>query len=223
MPEHLRSTVYAFDRCFEGALGATAAPLVGLVAERTFDFSGNLGQSVDAAQAAALSNAHALGKAMLLLLILPWGFDFFVYFGEPLHSNICYKIEGYASDAVNLFCRKGSCSPCASPRPDICLCMACFIAETLRPGLQCPPINTSCAQAYTLQQEAIATGAKVVVVPICIPIQALTHVRWAAAEQPRMCMCSQHIIEVLDGRHALHSLPACHSGSHAGISYVLAS
>ena len=37
----------------------------------------------------------------------------------------------------------------------------------------------------------------------CIPRQAQTHVRWAAAEQPRMCMCSQHMIEVLFGRHAL--------------------
>lgn len=84
MPEHLRSTVYAFDRCFEGALGATAAPLVGLVAERAFGFSGNLGQSVD--EARSLSNAHALGNAMLVLLLLPWGFDFFVYFGETLHT-----------------------------------------------------------------------------------------------------------------------------------------
>ena len=29
VPEQLRSTVYAFDRSFEGAVGATAAPLVG--------------------------------------------------------------------------------------------------------------------------------------------------------------------------------------------------
>jgi hypothetical protein len=29
VPEQLRSTVYAFDRSFEGAIGATAAPLVG--------------------------------------------------------------------------------------------------------------------------------------------------------------------------------------------------
>ena len=134
VPEHLRSTVYAFDCCFEGALGAPAAPLVGLVAERTFGFSGTLGQSVDAAQAEAhsLSNAHALGKAMLVLLLLPWGFDFFVYFGETLYFLISvYKIDGHASDAVNLLCRKGRCSPWAGTRPDICLYMACFIAGTL--------------------------------------------------------------------------------------------
>lgn len=29
VPEHLRSTVYAFDRSFEGAVAACAAPLVG--------------------------------------------------------------------------------------------------------------------------------------------------------------------------------------------------
>ena len=29
VPEQLRSAVYAFDRSFEGAVGATAAPLVG--------------------------------------------------------------------------------------------------------------------------------------------------------------------------------------------------
>jgi hypothetical protein len=30
VPEHLRSVVYAFDRSFEGAIAACAAPLVGL-------------------------------------------------------------------------------------------------------------------------------------------------------------------------------------------------
>ncbi len=29
VPEQLRSAIYAFDRSFEGAVGATAAPLVG--------------------------------------------------------------------------------------------------------------------------------------------------------------------------------------------------
>ncbi len=87
VPDHLRSTVYAFDRCFEGALGATAAPLVGLLAEKAFGFSGTLGQSADAAQATALSNAHALSRAMLVLLLLPWGFDFLVYFGTALHLH----------------------------------------------------------------------------------------------------------------------------------------
>ena len=73
-------------------MGATAAPLVGLVAEKTFGFSGTLGLSVDAAQAEALSNARALGRAMLVLLLLPWGFDFFVYFGETPHPSFCTNL-----------------------------------------------------------------------------------------------------------------------------------
>eukprot|EP00884_Botryococcus_braunii_P002021 jgi/Botrbrau1/1181/Bobra.0162s0063.2 len=36
VPVDLRSTVYAFDRCFEGAVGACAAPLVGYIAETFF-------------------------------------------------------------------------------------------------------------------------------------------------------------------------------------------
>ena len=34
VPEALRSRVYAFDRCFEGAVAAFSGPLVGIVAAR---------------------------------------------------------------------------------------------------------------------------------------------------------------------------------------------
>jgi hypothetical protein len=41
VPPAQRNLVYAFDRCFEGAVAACAAPLVGALAERMFGFSGS--------------------------------------------------------------------------------------------------------------------------------------------------------------------------------------
>ena len=42
VPPHLRNMIYAFDRCFEGAIAACAAPLVGLLAEKMFGFTVSL-------------------------------------------------------------------------------------------------------------------------------------------------------------------------------------
>ncbi|KAL6771840.1 hypothetical protein ACKKBG_A28005 [Auxenochlorella protothecoides x Auxenochlorella symbiontica] len=70
VPEQLRSTIYAFDRSFEGAIGAFGAPLVGLTAERCFGFSGTVGAGRDDAESAR--NARALGDALLVMLALPW-------------------------------------------------------------------------------------------------------------------------------------------------------
>jgi hypothetical protein len=146
VPEQLRSAVYAFDRSFEGAIGATAAPLVGgasvysgdlaklgrvflqgcddtaallsvlghrvdplgtlvsapwvlalhigalikhlirraltgIVAEEVFGFKGSLADSAVPDPALQLHNARALGNAMLILLLVPWGLDFFFYCG----------------------------------------------------------------------------------------------------------------------------------------------
>ncbi len=39
VPPHLRNMIYAFDRCFEGAIAACAAPLVGMLAEKMFGFT----------------------------------------------------------------------------------------------------------------------------------------------------------------------------------------
>lgn len=87
VPEQLRSAVYAFDRSFEGAVGATAAPLVGLVAEKVFGYAGSLGGGVAQDAALVLANARALGNSMLILLLVPWGLDFFFYCGKA--CSIC--------------------------------------------------------------------------------------------------------------------------------------
>lgn len=39
VPPHMRNLIYAFDRSFEGAIAASGAPLVGILAEKAFGFS----------------------------------------------------------------------------------------------------------------------------------------------------------------------------------------
>eukprot|EP00884_Botryococcus_braunii_P017444 jgi/Botrbrau1/4383/Bobra.105_2s0029.1 len=58
VPEQLRTSVFAFDRCFEGAVGSTAGPLVGLQEH----------------------NARALGNAMLGILLFFWVLCITFYF-----------------------------------------------------------------------------------------------------------------------------------------------
>ena len=40
VPERIRTSVYAFDKCIAGAVGALSAPLIGVLAERLFAFKG---------------------------------------------------------------------------------------------------------------------------------------------------------------------------------------
>ena len=63
VPESQRSSIYAFDRCFEGAISALSAPLVGLIAERWFHYTSNFHGSTPKQQ---LSNASALGDGLLV-------------------------------------------------------------------------------------------------------------------------------------------------------------
>ena len=81
VPERLRSSVFAFDRSFETAIGALAGPIVGALSPK-FGFRGTIkpgGAGVD--QAALDANAKALGNAMLVMMVVPWALCGLAYFG----------------------------------------------------------------------------------------------------------------------------------------------
>eukprot|EP00270_Netrium_digitus_P010480 TRINITY_DN3257_c1_g1_i1.p1 TRINITY_DN3257_c1_g1~~TRINITY_DN3257_c1_g1_i1.p1 ORF type:complete len:399 (+),score=62.68 TRINITY_DN3257_c1_g1_i1:33-1199(+) len=68
VPVHLRTSIYALDRAFEGGLAAMAAPAVGLLAERVFGYRSDMiipenGSPVE---------ARALGKGLFTLMAFPW-------------------------------------------------------------------------------------------------------------------------------------------------------
>ncbi|KAI7839840.1 hypothetical protein COHA_006425 [Chlorella ohadii] len=79
VPPAQRNLVYAFDRCFEGAVAACAAPLVGTLAERVFGFSGS--GTVTRDRPTDLANAAALGNALLCFLLVPWTITLVLYTG----------------------------------------------------------------------------------------------------------------------------------------------
>ena len=96
VPADLRSSVYAFDRGFEGAVGALATPLVGVVASRVFGFEGSLAgggggghssssssgsdsSASSAPSALNLPQARALASALVLCSVVPWALCFCTY------------------------------------------------------------------------------------------------------------------------------------------------
>ncbi|KAK9861788.1 hypothetical protein WJX84_005582 [Apatococcus fuscideae] len=79
VPARLRNMVYAFDRCFEGAIAALAAPLVGYLAEHGFGFKGDAARTGDPQE--DTRRAVALGGALFWFMVLPWVFSTTLYFG----------------------------------------------------------------------------------------------------------------------------------------------
>jgi MFS family permease len=71
VPRSLFSQVYAFDRTFEGAVGALGAPLVGLVTSRVFGFNHSLEEAQHNDEIRGIA-AMALSKSLLWCLCLPW-------------------------------------------------------------------------------------------------------------------------------------------------------
>ena len=91
LPENLRATGYAFDKGVTGLLGALAAPLVGLLAEKVWGGRGitdntaaAFDNSTDAAVLQAsysknIHNARALENALLSVMIAAMGLRAIVY------------------------------------------------------------------------------------------------------------------------------------------------
>ena len=78
-PEHLRSLIFAFDRCFEGALAAFAAPVVGLIAEGWFGYKPF---DADADSPSVKNhNGDALGNSLIVCCAVPFVFCTACYSG----------------------------------------------------------------------------------------------------------------------------------------------
>ncbi len=95
MPETIRTSVYAFDRCITGAIGAAFTPLAGILAERVFGFkspphhaAGGAPPPTGAAAAHAAAqiartnvvNARALENGLLWTMVVPMIIKFCIYF-----------------------------------------------------------------------------------------------------------------------------------------------
>ena len=82
VPVRLRNLVYAFDRCFEGAVAAFATPFVGRLSERYFGFSGT--STITGNPEIDTHNAQAMGNALLVFTVVPWAFCLVAYSGLHL-------------------------------------------------------------------------------------------------------------------------------------------
>lgn len=76
-------------RCFEGAIAACAAPLVGVLAERIFGFRGTASPTGD--PAVDLVKADAIGNALLCFMIVPWTLCLLAYCGEFKAQQVVFN------------------------------------------------------------------------------------------------------------------------------------
>jgi len=92
VPESLRTQIYAFDRSFEGAIGACGAPLVGITAERLFGFKSG---SIAEASGSSTKQTAAMSNALLVCLVVPWtlclGFYSFLHWTYPRDKAMAAK------------------------------------------------------------------------------------------------------------------------------------
>lgn len=71
VPRDMMTQVYAFDRTFEGGIGAVGAPLVGFIASTMFGFSSTLEDALHDEESQRQA-AMALSSALLWCLTVPW-------------------------------------------------------------------------------------------------------------------------------------------------------
>ncbi|KAK9793504.1 hypothetical protein WJX73_009675 [Symbiochloris irregularis] len=104
VPPHMRNLVYAFDRCFEGALAALAVPFVGMLAEHSFGFKGKA--TVTGDPSIDLPKAQALGTSLLVFTLVPWTLCLILYSGlHYTYKRDCHS--GSTGEAENLHSTRG--------------------------------------------------------------------------------------------------------------------
>lgn len=139
VPAHHRSLIYALDRALETALASGAAPLVGALASRAFHFSGRASVSGD--RALDLANADALGQALLVFMVVPWGITLLLFTllhcSYPQDRARVAAIEAAAADE-----RSDLLLPGLPPLTDAEACMAAArggsgVLELHASALQC--------------------------------------------------------------------------------------
>lgn len=118
LPENLRSSGYAFDKGVTGLLGALAAPLVGLLAEKVWHGHGITdstaaaadnatdASSLQASYAKNIYNARALENALLSVMIAAMGLRAivygFLYFTLPRDRAAVQQKEVQEQDESNI-------------------------------------------------------------------------------------------------------------------------
>ncbi|KAK9916592.1 hypothetical protein WJX75_004633 [Coccomyxa subellipsoidea] len=118
LPENLRSSGYAFDKGVTGLLGALAAPLVGLLAEKVWHGHGITdstaaaadnatdASSLQASYAKNIYNARALENALLSVMIAAMGLRAivygFLYFTLPRDRAAVQQKEAQEQDESNI-------------------------------------------------------------------------------------------------------------------------
>ncbi|XP_024525802.1 uncharacterized protein LOC9644682 [Selaginella moellendorffii] len=83
-PKH-RTMIYAFDRAFEGAFSAMAAPLVGILAEQVYGYR----RGVIITEVGSREEAIALSRGLFAMMAIPFGICCLSY--TPLYRT--YKLD----------------------------------------------------------------------------------------------------------------------------------
>ncbi|CAL8468475.1 g8015 [Coccomyxa elongata] len=98
VPARLRTFIYAFDRSFEMAVAACAAPVVGKLAESAFGFEGTAATTGDVGH--DLRKAASLSSAMLVMTAVPWALCCLAYSGlywtYPRDKGKAITSEGFS-------------------------------------------------------------------------------------------------------------------------------